>query len=300
MVYFYYMDAILNLNEPGLKYLIEAGEKIPDNVIEKVILAYGPLNDSILWGKGTGNTEADEKLLREVDAKKARMVQFLIDNGFKFEANKLLICYMMRCVEVARVLLEAGVNPNGNNLSYFSTLWMLRDGMRTYSHSQVCWNILTEMESLLIDWCAVEYTFEHSCIYCSSWPVPCYGKPFAVGDDVEWTGHPFGIWRGNVEQYVDFVRECHCLADDYIIRGKITRIYAEVEDKEKHATHYEKANQRLLEQDRADGNLKDKSLFLWGYYIHLKNVEVDYNPNTKFPCNQKVLEIVNRHFKSKG
>ena len=92
----YYMDAILRLNEQDLKYCVESGEKLPDNAINCVIAAFGPLTEDILWEeKGSGDAEADERLLREVDAKKARMVAYLIDKGFKFTAEDLLLCYTL-------------------------------------------------------------------------------------------------------------------------------------------------------------------------------------------------------------
>ena len=98
------MEAILRLDEQNLKFCVESGEKHPDDAINGVIAAFGPLTEDILWEeKGSGDAEADERLLRETDVKKARMVAFLIGKGFKFSAEDLLLCYTLRCVEVARV-----------------------------------------------------------------------------------------------------------------------------------------------------------------------------------------------------
>ena len=286
----YYFEAILRLDMPDLQYLVESGQNIPSDAIKDVIISFGPLNEKILWGEGTGDADADEKLLREVDSRKAQMVQYLIGKGFGFNSEQLLHCYTMRCVEVAKVLLKAGVNPNGNNLCSDSTLWMLRDGMRTYRHSPGCWKILTELERLLLDWGAVEYTYGHTCIYYEAWQIQCCGDPFKVGDEIQWTGHYIGVWDSKVEQYVSFVEEHHGMDDDYLIRGKITRIYAEVDKKDNHGIYAAKADRQLLEQTEADGYLEDQSLYLWGYYVHLTDVVVDFNPNSKWPSNKKLLE----------
>lgn len=37
------MDAILRLDEQNLKFCVESGEKLPDDAINSVIAAFGPL-----------------------------------------------------------------------------------------------------------------------------------------------------------------------------------------------------------------------------------------------------------------
>lgn len=84
------MDAILRLDEQNLEFYVESGEKLPDDAINSIIAAYGPLTEDILWEeKGSGDAEADERLLREVDAKKARMVAFLIDYALSKVEDKV-------------------------------------------------------------------------------------------------------------------------------------------------------------------------------------------------------------------
>lgn len=286
------MDAILRLDEQGLRYFVESGQSIPADAIEDVIMAFGPLNEDILWEEGTGDAEADEKLLREVDSKKTSMVKYLIEKGFGFDAEQLLHCYTMRCVKVAKVLLEAGVNPNGNNLCSDSTLWMLRDGMRMYSHSEGVWKILTELETLLQEYGAVDFCYESTCIYYESWQLQCCGDPFKVGDTVSWQGCYKGKRDSQTDTYIDFEENHHVMNEDYIIRGKITHIFADVEKEAEHSVFYEKANRYKLEIPIADGYLEDKSLYLWGYYVYLTDVEVDFNPDTSWYSNKRLAEIV--------
>ena len=290
----YYMDAILRLDEERLRYFVEAGYTIPEDVVDQIIMSFGPLTEDILWEQGTGDAEADEKLLREVDAKKARMIQYLIGKRIYFGAEELLHCYTMRCVEVARVLLEAGANPNGDNLCSNSTLWMLRDGMKMYDHSPGCWKILTELERLLLDWGAVEFTFEHACIYYEAWQIACCCEPFRVGQAIKWSGRFLGIRDEIVRQYVDFREERDGMYDEYLIRGKITHIYAETDLKEKHAIYKKKADRRLRKVSEAVGFLEHPTLNLWGYYVYLTDVEVDYNPNCERPYNQRMKHALDR------
>ena len=42
------MDAILRLDEKNLKFCVESGEKLPDDAINGVIAAFGPLTEDIL------------------------------------------------------------------------------------------------------------------------------------------------------------------------------------------------------------------------------------------------------------
>ena len=289
------MDAILRLDEQNLKFCVESGEKLPDDAINGVIAAFGPLTEDILWEeKGSGDAEADERLLRETDVKKSKMVAFLIDKGFKFTAEDLLLCYTLRCVEVARVLLEAGVNPNGNTGCTDSILWMLRDGMRMYSHSEGVWKILTEVKNLLQEYGAVEYCYDSVCIYYEDWQLQCCGEPFKVGDTVTWQGCHTGKRDAQTDTYVDFTENHHVMNEDYIIRGKITHIYADVENAAEHKIYADKAKRWKLEVLDADGYLADQSLYLWGYFVYLTDVEVDFNPDTSWYSNRHLAEIIRK------
>ena len=291
----YYMDAILRLDEQNLKFCVESGEKLPDDAINSVIAAYGPLTEDLLWEeKGSGDAEADERLLREVNAKKARMVAFLIGKGFKYTTEELLLCYTLRCVEVAKVLLDAGVNPNGNTGCTYSVLWLLRDGMRMYNHSEGVWKILTELKSLLQEYGAVEYCCDSVCIYYEKWQLQCCGDPFKVGDAVTWQGCHNGKRDAETDIYVDFTENHHVMNEDYIIQGKITHIYADVENAAEHKIYYDKARRWKLEVQDADGYLTDQSLYLWGYFVYLTDVAVDFNQDTSWYSNRRLAEIIRK------
>ena len=289
------MDSILRLDESQLRYSLLFGEKMPEDTISLVIDSFGPLTEDILWEKeGSGDAAADEQLLREVDAKKARIVSSFISKGFKFSPEDLLHCYTLRCVEVARVLLKAGVNPNGNTGCTDSILWMLRDGMRMYSHSEGVWKILTELKALLQEYGAVEYCYDSVCIYYEDWQLQCCGDPFKVGDTVTRQGCYKGKRDAQTDTYVDFTENHHVMNEDYIIRGKITHIFADVENAAEHKIYAEKAKRWKIEVPNADGYLADKSLYLWEYFVYLTDVEVDFNPDTRWYSNRRLADIVRK------
>lgn len=57
----------------------------------------------------------------------------------------------------------------------------------------------------------------------------CCGDPFKVGDTVTWQGCHTGKRDAQTDTYIGFTENHHVMNEDYIIRDKITHIYADVE-----------------------------------------------------------------------
>lgn len=76
------MDAILRLDEQGLKYFVESGQSIPADAIEDVFMAFGPINEDILWEEGTGVCFLGTKVLcYSRKTKKMQALQVLCPGG---------------------------------------------------------------------------------------------------------------------------------------------------------------------------------------------------------------------------
>jgi len=292
----HYLDAIIRLDEVQFKRFVDSGSGFPGNPIEDIIMSYGPLTQEILWGNGSGDDDKDEQLLREVDAKKARMIRLLTKAHFYIEASVFLRCFMMRCVEAARVLLEAGVNPNGYNYCANSTLWVMENSMRTGSHNPASWNIITELHQLLWEWGAVEFTFDHSCIYYDCAALQCCKEPFEVGETIHWPGIYYGYRDPLVRHYADFLEAPLNSDSEYLISGKITCIYAMAEPRYKNPYNKQEDNRVFYNIKETKVHWEHPTLDLCGYYVYLTDVEVDYNPDCKWPHNKRLSHVFEKRY----
>lgn len=119
--------------------------------------------------------------------------------------------------------------------------------------------------------------FDKVTVYYEDWQLQCCGTPFGIGDQVAWTGHYAGKYDKKVNEFIDFIEEHHVDGLDFIIRGKVTAIHAEVDWRNTHIIYADKADRWTIPINWADGYETPKPLYLWGYYVHLEEVTVEAN-----------------------
>lgn len=126
-----------------------------------------------------------------------------------------------------------------------------------------------------------ETKMDECTIYYESWQLQCCGKPFAVGDTVEWTCVMPEEYKNAHGIIIDLVEEHHGFAT-HTVTGVVTRIIAERSEfpKGKREIRYEKARTIKEELKHADGwemDLKGDETTertFWGYIVELKDAIV--------------------------
>jgi hypothetical protein len=118
-------------------------------------------------------------------------------------------------------------------------------------------------------------------IYYESWQIQCCGKPFSVGEKVEWTC-TFPYDNQNAHGIIiDFTEEHHGFPT-HSITGTVTKILAERSEfpKGEKEVWYERAQTIQEELQHADGKESVKEdddsteRTFWGYIVELHDVTV--------------------------
>lgn len=127
-----------------------------------------------------------------------------------------------------------------------------------------------------------EETMMDNCIiYYESWQLQCCGRPFSVGDKVEWTCIMPQYYKNAHGIMLDFEEDHHGFATHSIV-GTVSKIIAERSEfpKGKWVVWYHKAHTIQEEISHADGWESDKKdddtteRTFWGYIVELKDVVV--------------------------
>ena len=132
------------------------------------------------------------------------------------------------------------------------------------------WEVTTVEREL--DWCT---------IYYESWQIQCCGKPFSVGEKIEWTCCIPQETKNAHGIIIDFEEEHHGFPT-HTITGTVSKIIAERSEFPKglREVWYEKADIIREELQKADGweshlsndDIKDRTF--WGYVVELRDAIV--------------------------
>ena len=150
------LSAIDRLDVIEIKNRISEGDSLDGITLDYVITQFGPSDEDVLWGLESKDGDLD--LLRNLDRRKAVIVNTLLDHGVPFDDDCLVHCYTFRCPRTARVLLANGINPNGLTYGTESALRILRVGGDVVGFNSASEVLLKEMENNLLDYGAVEFS----------------------------------------------------------------------------------------------------------------------------------------------
>lgn len=117
---------------------------------------------------------------------------------------------------------------------------------------------------------------DEATVYYESWQIQCCGKPFSVGDEVEWTIDISKSFRNAHGTLIDFEEEHH-IGQTHSITGKVIQILAEWSEfpRGQHEINYDRTSVNRSEITTATGweYTKDTNdIALWGYIVKLENV----------------------------
>ena len=152
------LSAIDRLDVDDIKRGISEGGSLNGITLDYVITQFGPSDEDMLWG--LESKEGDLDILRNLDRRKAVIVNTLLDHGVPFDDECLVHCYTFRCPRTAKVLLANGINPNRLTYGTESILRFLRDGRDMVGFNSASEVLLTVMENNLLDYGAVEFSEE--------------------------------------------------------------------------------------------------------------------------------------------
>ena len=127
----------------------------------------------------------------------------------------------------------------------------------------------------------VETMMDECTVYYDAWQMQCCGKPFAVGEKVEWRGFYPSKKRNMKGNIIDFDEEHHGFPTHDII-GTVEKIIVERSEfpKGKREVRYDRANVIHKEIPHADGwesridGDETTERTLWGYIVELRDVTV--------------------------
>ena len=152
------LNAINRLDVMDIKNCISEGDSLDGITLDYVITQFGPADEDMLWGLET--KDGDLEVLRNLDRRKAVIVNTLLDHGVPFDDECLVDCYTFRCPKTAKVLLAKGINPNRLTYGTESVLRFLRDGREMVGFNSASEVLLTVMDNNLLDYGAVEFSEE--------------------------------------------------------------------------------------------------------------------------------------------
>lgn len=126
-----------------------------------------------------------------------------------------------------------------------------------------------------------EMTMNECTVYYESWQIQCCGKPFSVGEKVEWTCKFPSDYKNAHGIIIDFIEEHHGFPT-HRITGTVTKILAERSEfpKGEKEVWYERVQTIQEELQHADGKesvKKDDETTentFWGYIVELHDVTV--------------------------
>ena len=143
-----------------------------------------------------------------------------------------------------------------------------------------------------------EKSMNECMVYYESWQIQCCGKPFSVGEKVEWTCKFPSDYKNAHGIIINFDEDHHGFPT-HSITGTVTRILAERSEfpKGEKEVWYERAKTIQEELQHADGResvIKDDETTentFWGYIVELHDVTVkplaeDEKRNMKLPSTQ--------------
>ena len=153
------LSAIDRLDVVEIKNMISEGDSLDDITLDYVITQFGPSDEDMLWGLESKDGDLD--LLRNLDRRKAVIVNTLLDYGVPFDDECLVHCYTFRCPRTAKVLLANGINPNSLTYGTESALRILRVGRDVVGFNSASEVLLKEMENNLLNYGAVEFSEDY-------------------------------------------------------------------------------------------------------------------------------------------
>lgn len=150
------ISAIEKLDVYAVQKCLKAGIDITDITLSLVIEQFGEADVEMFWE--FGSLDGDLEILRNIDRRKAAIVQLLIESGVRFDDECLVSCFTFRCPQTAKVLLSNGINPN-MELRGFKSLLLFIEDCRYNEASEI---LLSQLKKYLQDYGAVKFRYKRN------------------------------------------------------------------------------------------------------------------------------------------